>query len=269
MVGFLKAITINEKDIASIGALGHLYQKEGNYQQSYNHFLKITELQPQSSIGWCDKGILEKLLGNIKDAKISFLKSIDLDNDILACNNLAVLLYKEYNFKEALHYIDIALSKDPENEFTLNNKGEVFRLSNQFGKAVQFYLQAIKINSKLYHSYFNIVSCQLGLNSISEALSQFHETLDIAKGLKLSDEIIESIEENFTTLFINVSLENMPIFLDDAMKLIEKYGYFDQFYKSILETKKTFVTHISSSTSAEASVNNRFITIHNLIKGFI
>ena len=72
----------------------------------------------------------------------------------------------------------------------------------------------------------------------------------------------KALFEVWTSEIARLTPAERDILLKNKAKLIKNY-------KSILETKKTFVTHISSSTSAEASVNNRFITIHNLIKGFI
>ncbi|MBN2442785.1 MAG: DUF262 domain-containing protein [Spirochaetales bacterium] len=68
--------------------------------------------------------------------------------------------------------------------------------------------------------------------------------------------------EVWTSEIARLSPAEWNILLKNKTELIKKY-------KSLLETNETFVTHISVSTSAEASVNNRFKTIHDLIKGFI
>lgn len=68
--------------------------------------------------------------------------------------------------------------------------------------------------------------------------------------------------EVWTSEIAKLSKAEQDILLNNKGKLINKYT-------SILENEKTFVIYISSSTSAKASVKNRFETIHNLIQGFI
>ena len=47
---------------------------------------------------------------------------------------------------------------------------------------------------------------------------------------------MEIFEENHTTLFTHASQENITTYLNEAIKLVEKYNYTEQFYQSIPET---------------------------------
>ena len=81
--------------------------------------------------------------------------------------------------------------------------------------------------------YFNIVSCHIGLNEISKAILQLKKSLNLAKKINLTDELIQAFEENYSTLYMYVSTNNIESYFDESLKLIEKNNYSDQFYASI------------------------------------
>jgi ribosomal protein L18E len=88
----------------------------------------------------------------------------------------------------------------------------------------------------LIHPYFNIVSCCLGLNDIKGALSQLKQGLEKAGKLERPDGVVQSFEENFTTLFMHASQENIEYYLKEAINKISKFKLADQFNKSISQS---------------------------------
>ncbi|GAH24580.1 unnamed protein product, partial [marine sediment metagenome] len=51
--------------------------------------------------------------------------------------------------------------------------------------------------------------------------------------LKLSDETLQDFEENFITILMHGTEENIKTYLPEVLKTIEKYNYTDQFNSSI------------------------------------
>ncbi len=261
---YLKAIELDEKNSNAIEFLGILLGEKGEYQQAYNYFKKLIKLQPDYSEGWRLLGLAQKNLGEIEEAKASYLKAIELDEKNLgAITSMGVLLIKEHNFEKAKFYFDKVLKEKLGDSHILRLIGELYRVINQFKNAIPFYQQAIEADLKDYWSYLDIVSCQLGLNKIEDALSELKHALKIAAEVKLTNQLIQTFEENLTTLFIYASQENISAYLTEALTLIEKYGYTDQFYKSIPETifdilKEHDKIKIERFEFIEGYLNNKF-----------
>jgi tetratricopeptide (TPR) repeat protein len=234
---YIKAIDLDKKNADAVEALGIVLFIQDGYQQAYNSFKKLIDLKPDYSHGWWLLGRAQEKLNNIEEAKTSYIKAIDLDKkNTNAVVYLSGLLIKENSLEKAKRYIDKALKENPLDSQLLNIKGEVYRESGQFQKAVSFYKQAIQAESKSHHPSFNLVSCYLGLNDITDALSQLEKSLELANEINLTDQIIQNFEENSIALFIHVYRESIPFYLNEALALVEKYSFTDQFYKSIPET---------------------------------
>ena len=182
-------------------------------------------------------GRAQKELNNIEEAKSCYLKAIESDeNNLYALTALAGLLIEENVAEKAQKYLDKVLKEKPEDPYILNSIGEIYRKSDQYEKAVSFYKQAIQAESKSHHPSFNLVSCYLGLNDITDALSQLEKSLKLANEMNLTDQTIQNFEENSIALFIHVYRKSIPFYLNEALALVEKYSFTDQFYKSIPET---------------------------------
>ena len=179
-------------------------------------------------------GRAQEKLNNIEEVKTCYLKAIESDeNNLYALTALAGLLMEENVVEKAQKYLDKVLKEKPEDSYILNSIGEIYRKSDQFEKAVSFYKQA---ESKSHHPSFNLVSCYLGLNDITYALSQLEKSLKLANEMNLTDQTIQNFEENSIALFIHMYSESIPFYFNEALALVEKYSFTDQFYKSIPET---------------------------------
>ena len=234
---YLKAIKLEEKNSDAILSLGILFVNKGEYQQAYNYFEKLTKLQPGYSEGWRLLGQSQQCLEKLEEAKNCYLKAIKLDEkNFYAYIGVASVLAAESNFEKAQLYLEKVLKHDSIDSHTLNSIGDVYRKSEQFKTAITVYEKAKNIDPNNYRPYINLVTCCIGLNQIEKALIQLKETLKKATKSKLTNELIEGFEENHTALYIHASQQNIPLYLNKAIMLIEEHNYTDQFFKSITGT---------------------------------
>ena len=230
---FLKAIELDKNNTNALINLGILFASQDDYQKTIKYIQKVTKLQPEWSEAWRLLGMANEKLGKLEEAKQNFLKAVELDEKNYDAHlALAEIFSKENKFYNAKIYIDNILKEDPKDSSIFISIGEIYRKTNHFKKAITFYEQAIKLNPDNYWSYMNIVTCQIGLNNIGEALIWLKQALEKAAKNKLINELIEGFGENLTMLFIFASEKNIVKYLQDALILIKKYNYLDQFYKS-------------------------------------
>ena len=231
---YLKALQLDDKNAEAIKSLSILFCRIGEHNNALIYSSKLTELQPDISEAWYLLGLTQMSLLKFEDAKNSFLRALELkSNNFSVLRIIGILLYTEKKFDQSMIYIDKALNINKNDSNLLNTKGEIFRLTNEFEKAIPIYQYAVKIDKNYYNPYFNILSCYLGLNDIPNALSQIKKSLSKAKKLKISDELIEPFEENYSTLYMHASKNNIEQYFEESLKLIEINMYSDQFYASI------------------------------------
>ncbi len=142
-------------------------------------------------------------------------------------------LYSVEEIKQKYMYCNIMAKISPEQRVH-----DFLQEQSYYREAFQKYFTQAFENSGLYEfeqaeKDQQIVTCRLGLNQITEALAQLKQTLEVANENKLTDELIEYFEENFIAVFVYTSLENIAIFINEALVLIEEYHYTEQFYQSI------------------------------------
>jgi len=95
--------------------------------------------------------------------------------------------------------------------------------------------------------------------NIEEVLTQLDQTLNLVKDVKLPDSITQSLEENYTSLFIHGSKENVSTYLRESLLLIEKYGYTEHLFKALPQVIfNLLIQH-------EKIESNRFEWIENLL----
>ncbi len=227
-----KALKLDDKIAGVIARLGWLSSDQGNHQEACNYFKKLTKLEPDKSEAWMLLGNSLVELKQNEEAKKSYLKALKLDDkNVKAKIELAEIFIKENRNEKAKMYIDEVIKENPKDHVN-NSVGEIFRKDKQYEKAIKYYQMAIDIDRNYHSSYINIVTCLIGLGRVEEAVLQLKATLDKAKDLKLTNELIEGFEENIGTLLMFASAPDVLKYFKEASILINKYDYTDIFMRS-------------------------------------
>jgi Flp pilus assembly protein TadD len=96
-------------------ALGSLYFDSGVYEKALIPYVRITELQPDTWLGWNNLGATYHRLGDMKKAESYFKIAVGTDDATpLPFRNLATL-YQDTNYHKAVEVIQNGLTRYPEN----------------------------------------------------------------------------------------------------------------------------------------------------------
>jgi hypothetical protein len=214
----------------------HLIQPGTPKKVKYNVFKRINtgglSLNAQEIRHALNQGFAADFLKEISEDK-RFKKFIIVKRNRMEDREL-ILRYIAYMLNSYKEY------KKPMSTFLDNTMEKLSTISHQ---------EADKIKNALY-------------NSLEVAFSLFGKDMFSRSIVGGRRNFNSALFEVWTSEIARLSQTEQDTLLKNKTELIDEYI-------SILKTKKTFVTHISASTSAEALVKNRFETIHNLIQGFI
>lgn len=90
------------------------------------------------------------------------------------------LSYSQLGFHdEALKLYDKSLELNPDNKFSLNNKGYTLNLMNEFEKAISFFDKAIEVDKDFAYSYNNRGLAKIKLGQTEEGLQDINHSFKI------------------------------------------------------------------------------------------
>lgn len=90
-----------------------------SYDKAIEYLLHYLELYPKNPDLLYSLGILYSEIGDRKSSVKYLKKSIEIDEDIEACQNLAQELALDNNFLESINYIEKVLKVEPDNDLAL------------------------------------------------------------------------------------------------------------------------------------------------------
>lgn len=163
------------------------------------------------------KGVILFKQNRFEEAKINFLKSIELEKKFLdPYKNLLQLFLKTNNLTSAIEIgnkvIELDIDKNPLSFFNLALAHD---LNRDFKKAIKFYKIVENINFKEKKILFNnMAKCFLGLNNVEEAKSYYLKALEIDKNDKF-------IVNNLLILYLRLGDKNQTEFFYNKAKEID------------------------------------------------
>jgi serine/threonine-protein kinase len=89
--------------------LGLFYYKQGNYEGAVPQFQEVIELTPDNAFGYLNLGAACWALEQMGEARKMFERSIEVEPNYRAYNNLSTLLYMEQHYAEAAEMCEEAL----------------------------------------------------------------------------------------------------------------------------------------------------------------
>jgi len=151
----------------------------GKYTESLEIYNKIL-LKSESSKILSSKASVLNVLGDRKAAYQLLSKAIDLDpkNDN-AWYNLAVMLFEDKKYEEALKNYDAALQINPYNHASWNNKGVILRILGRYDEAIKHYDEAIKIDPTKARTYHNKGLALSFFGNYKESIEYFDKAIQL------------------------------------------------------------------------------------------
>ena len=155
-------------------------------------------------------GVINKSLGNLKEAIYYYIQAIKLNPDnAMTYNNLGNAFNEAKDYKRAILAFSDSIKRDPKNANVYNNLGIVYEGLKDNKRAVQSYKAAIQINPKFSKAINNI-----GVILYKE--KKYQEAIDIFK-------IALGVDENYHELHSNIgSCYNKLKDYDKAIESLEK-----------------------------------------------
>lgn len=127
--------------------------KLGKYEEAISDYTKAIQLDPNfttaSANRYCLMAIKYYSEDNFEEAKTCFLKHIELTDELFSYRQLISLYIREQEFDTAIHYLEIAISKFPENSELYLIKGQVkSEFLGVHRDAINDFTKAIEIERK-------------------------------------------------------------------------------------------------------------------------
>jgi len=121
------AVRTGPNDWGTHQELGRLYINRGDWERAAGYFRRVTQLLPDSSIGYTSLGGCYIYLDDLKAARENLERAVEIGSGYWAYSNLATLEYWEGNYQRAADLYRQALEMDDSDYQVWNNLGEALR----------------------------------------------------------------------------------------------------------------------------------------------
>ncbi|MCK9254940.1 MAG: tetratricopeptide repeat protein [Bacteroidales bacterium] len=135
--------------------LAKIYFYVQMYQEAMSEILKIEANNLQNTDSYFVKALILNETFAYQDAITALKKSIDYDNKNWEAYNLIGMIYAKLDDSLALDFYKTAASLFPENDEVQFNSAWVHQQFGELTKAIEFYDNAISIDSSYYEAYYN------------------------------------------------------------------------------------------------------------------
>ena len=206
---------------------------------SYLEDATQSELEYQYTFTEANKQLL---FSNIKQAALLFSKCVELDSTrSMPYYQLANIYYRAGDAKSALDYAEKAYNNENDNEWINRLLIELYRLDNQFSKAVEIAEYTISQNPKSVELLFTLASIYHDAGKNKKAL----EILDsIENKFGVSEEVSLSKHQIFSELKKNKEAEDVLLQLIELNPDEYRFqGMLAEFYSSIDRNKEAEVIY--------------------------
>jgi len=259
---FKMALKFNTKDYSVLLESGHITI----YNELFNVFEKILELNPEDEYALSRKGSILVLLDRYEESLEVLNKLLDLNP-----KNESALSRKGYvlgllgRYEEALEVLNRSLEINPEDEFALSRKGYALSLLGRYEEAIEVLNKVLDLNPEDEFALSNKGYALGSLERYEEALEVFNKLLDFNpedefalsnKGYALY--LLKRYEEAIE-IFVKVKniTSDESLRIESILDLIEAYLSLDQVAGAITEIE-SIKSKISDQTP---SLIEKFIDI--------
>jgi len=180
---------------------GYSLKQLFHYKRLPKEYLKAVDLYNQKK--YADAAILsEKMLSNLQDENVfrlaissylqdkNYLKAKELSESFAQSGKMSsddlsnmALCYSHLEFHDrAMDFYDKSLQQNPDNKYSLNNKGYTLNLMSRFGDAIPLFDRVIELDKQFAHSYNNRGLAKIKLGMIEDGLQDIRYSLEIDPG---------------------------------------------------------------------------------------
>lgn len=153
---YKRAINLQPAYWAGYNKLGVFYLAHGQNSRSAEMFLRVTQLTPDNPRGYSSLGAAYQMLDRFEEARMAYLKSIQLKPTSAAHTNLGTLEYYLGNYDAAARAFERAVELTPKSFRHWANLGDAYRWSSEarsrapeaYDKAIALGLEELKLNPR-------------------------------------------------------------------------------------------------------------------------
>ena len=158
--------------------LAKIYESEGKDEEAIDEYVRAVELNKKDYDSYYEISFLLNKIGKIDESEEMLNKLLSKKPDYFKASILlGNILYDKEQFKKAVNvYLD-ALKYNPEIYELYYGLGMSYTRLNDFQTALEYYRRAAVINSMLYHARFNIAQINLITGELEKAENNFIECL--------------------------------------------------------------------------------------------
>ena len=192
-------------------------------------------------------GLSLQQIGNFEGAKISYLKTIQMNpKHYAALNNLGSLCRTMEDFKSAEKYFLQALKLKPDYIYALSNYGNLKREINDFEDAINLYNKALNVDQNQFLIHHNLALAYQGIGKFDLAKKHSLKSLEINpnhaishKMLSTSNKYINEDDNHFKLMKEKLNDKNLKkneqLTLNFSIsKAYEDMGNFNNAYKHMV-----------------------------------
>ena len=158
--------------------LAKIYESEGKDEEAIDEYVRAVELNKKDYDSYYEISFLLNKIGKIDESEEMLKNLLSKKPDYFKASILlGNILYDKEQFKKAVNvYLD-ALKYNPEIYELYYGLGMSYTRLNDFQTALEYYRRAAVINSMLYHARFNIAQINLITGELEKAENNFIECL--------------------------------------------------------------------------------------------
>ena len=171
---------------------GCMHVKNNNYVKAETSFLNSISIDDNFNKAWHNLALTYYQLGKLDDAKAALIKTNKLDsNNLNVLNQLANIFTILEQFEEAVKIYDQLIELNPKDHLSWSNKGANLMKSNHLEDAYECFITSIEIDSRNFHSYYNLACLFAKSNEPEKVLTNLKYAKKINPSLKIKDSLLK------------------------------------------------------------------------------
>jgi len=143
-----KAVELNSYYWYNLSALGNAYFRFGEMDKAVQAYQQVIQLEPGNPVGYSNLGAAYFTMGKYDDGIATFQKSLQIKPTADIYTNLGTGYFYLKRYPEALSMFEKSVEMNPEDETTMGNLADGYRIAGNTPKAQETYDKAISLGFK-------------------------------------------------------------------------------------------------------------------------